>query len=323
MQWNWEVSSEPTRWYGAWQATRGRSRLLDQVALEDRSCFEEIDRSIPEAAREAWWSDWIVEAGTARAAELSSASWPRWIHPSIDSQSLIQRIEQNWDRIDCQAIERQLELRSRPIREFWDGYGRALVRQVERRTGCPVGDRPVQVWLLMPHTGGGGWASVASHWTRIDQPHLADQIAWEAMLTNSNPQLPELLRLLWLGIQPSLWRQGVQSVLQPQPLRDPRRTRNWLHLLAAAMVPLVLEAGERLELSGPAGELLEPALAAWWPPAWEEPFHSGDRSREIATEQLASLVRKFWDHEETGSWVASCQAMQDEPLPGWRPSSGW
>ena len=316
MQWIWEASSEPTRWYGAWQATRGRSLLLDQVAHEDRRCFEEIERSLPEEAREAWWSDWIAEGGTRRAAELSPASWSRWIHPSIDSQSLIQRIEQHWDRKDHQAIERLLELRSRPIREFWDGYGRALVRQVERQTGCPVGDRPVQVWLLMPHTGGGGWASVASHWTGIDQPHLADRIAWEAMLTNSDPKLPELLRLLWLGIQPSLWRQGVPCVSQSQPLQDPRRTRDWLHLLAAAMVPLVLEAGERLELSGPAGEMLEPALAAWWPPAWEEPFQSGDRSREWSTGRLAGLVRKFWDRQEPRGWVASCHAMREEAQLG-------
>ncbi|MFM8408296.1 MAG: hypothetical protein ACKN94_13340 [Pirellulaceae bacterium] len=328
MQWIWEVSSEPTRWYGAWQATRGRSLLQDQVAQEDRIGFEEIDRLLPQEAREAWWSDWIAEGASRTAAEFSPASssyvsWSRWIHPSIDSQSLIDRIEQNGARKGGEATERPLELRSRPIRELWDGYGRALVRRVERGAGCSVGDRPVQVWLLMPHTGGGGWASMAPHWTRIDQPHLADRIAWEAMLTNSNPKLPELLRLLWLGIQPSLWRQGLPCVRHTQTLHDVRLTRDWLLLAAAAMVPMVLEAGESLELSGPAGELLEPALAAWWPPAWEEPFHSGDRSRELAIGRLAELVRKFWDRQGPGGWIPCCQAMMAEPSPGWRPPSGW
>jgi hypothetical protein len=282
------------------------------VAPEDRSCFEEIDRSLPEEAREAWWSDWIAEGASGRASEFASASASGWIDPSIDPQSLIPRIERNWARKDCQETERQLELRSRPIREFWDGYGRALVRQVEKRAGCPVGDRPVQVWLLLPHTGGAGWASMAPHGPCIDQPDLVDRIAWEAMLTNPNDRLPELLRLLWIGIQPSLWRQGVHRVLPSQPLDDPRLIRARLHRAAAAMVPLVLEAGERLELSGPAAELLEPALAAWWPPAWEESFHPGGRSRELAIGRAAELVRKFWDRQGTGGWITCCQAMMAE-----------
>jgi hypothetical protein len=317
MQWIWEASSEPTRWYGAWQATRGRSLLLDQVAHEDRRCFEEIERSLPEEAREAWWSDWIAEGASRPTTDFSPSFWSRWVHPSIDSQSLIDRIERNGAARDSEAMERQLELRSRPIREFWDGYGRALVRQVERRAGCPVGDRPVQVWLLMPHTGGGGWVSIAPHWTRIDRPDLADHIAWEAMLTNPNSKLPELLRLLWLGIQPSLWRQGVQGVLHPPTLQDRRLPRIGFHLLAAAMVPLVLGAGEALELSGPAGELLEPALAAWRPPAWDALPSSGDRSPELATGRLADWVRKFWDRERPGDWVACCRAMLAEPQLGW------
>ncbi len=323
MQWIWEVSSESTRWYGAWQVARGRSLLPDQVAPEDRSCFEEIDRSLPEEAREAWWSDWIAEGASRPEMEISPACWSRWIDPSIDCQSMIDRIERKWTPENSEATERQLELRSRPIRELWDGYGRALVRQVERRAGCPVGDRPVKVCLLMPHTGGGGWVSIAPHWTRIDQPHLADRIAWEAMLTNPNPKLPELLRLLWLGIQPSLWRLlGVPRVLLPKNLQDKRLPRDWLHLLAAAMVPLVLEAGEALELTGPAGELLEPALAAWWPPAWDVPSDSGDRSPELTSGRLADLVRKFWDRKGPGNWMACCQAMQAEPQPGWLQPPG-
>lgn len=329
MHWIWEVSAEPTRWYGAWQAAGGRSLLRDQVSHEDLSCFEEIDRSLPAEAREAWWSDWIAEGASRSVTDLSPSSWSRWLSPSINFQSLIDRIEPNWSPRDSEATERQLELRSRPIREFWDGYGRALVRQVERRAGCSVGDRPVHICLLMPHNGGGGWVAMAPFLARIDQPHLADRIAWEAMLTNPNPRLPELLRLLWLGIQPSLWRQGVQSVLHPQTLQDPRLPRGWLHLLAAAMVPLVLEAGEALELTGQPEELLEPALAAWWPPAWEIPSNPGDRSPEEpasgqqASGKLADLVREFWDRKRPGDWIACCQGMLAESQPGWQPPSGW
>ena len=154
----------------------------------------------------------------------------------------------NSDAMDVDGqlgIGRELRLRTRPLREQWEARGPGLLMALSRRLSWLILPRSVTVALVHPARGGGGL--IVSDTT----------ICFEAVLANPLPQLPEVVRLGWFVAQLAA-RQVLGKV------RASCKNRVYIdNLLAAALIPPVLSAGEHVELSSVDTVMIQTALRAW------------------------------------------------------------
>lgn len=159
-------------------------------------------------------------------------------------------------------LDEQLPLRARPLRERWLAIGPGLLREIERQVwqNSPPNDwwpSSVTVSTVQPLTGGGGG---------FDPD--ADSIWIEAMLTDADPSIPEVLRVVWL----------VTSLAIETHIRSRTGQRMISNAWSLVSVPLVLSAGSHLEMfhgdqlpiaqavgmwRGGSAETIE-ALDRWW-----------------------------------------------------------
>ncbi len=140
----------------------------------------------------------------------------------------------------------EMSLRSGPMRQLWEAYGPGLLRLIERQTGQDVMVEDASVVLVQPILGGFGYAHLSGN--RI---HL------EALLTHSDPELPESLRIAWLLSQLDLDRPEFSEQINAHRLRS---------VAGLAMLPAILCAGEELELCRFSPELLTKAIELWFCP---------------------------------------------------------
>ena len=159
-------------------------------------------------------------------------------------------------------LSEQLDLRARPLRERWDTVGPGLLREVGQQIWeeSPPSDwwaSKVTALTVQPIRGGDGGLNAAQR-----------RIWIEAMLTDVDPAVPEVLRLGWL-----ISRVAIESYM-PDRSFDPFLCKAW----SLVSVPLVLASAERLELI-PSGSLpirramelwqfgdaqISESLEAWW-----------------------------------------------------------
>lgn len=144
-------------------------------------------------------------------------------------------------------LGQQLELRAKPLRDRWQTYGPGLLREVERQIwqNSPPGDwwaPRLSVCLVQPVLGGdGGYdANSAKIWI-------------EAMLTDVDPAVPEVLRVAWL-----ITRMAIETHTRERS-SDQSLARPW----ALASVPLVLTAAAELELISPGPPPVQRAMQLW------------------------------------------------------------
>ena len=152
-------------------------------------------------------------------------------------------------------LEKELSLRAEPIQMQWEARGAGFVQAVERMLGVPQSAAAeslhLDVALVYPVCGGFGASYPAQ---RV--------VYWEALFTDVEPRLPELLRLGWL-----VTRQLIAEQWAPVALAD--ATAASIMGLAAAAVALT--AGEDLELARDDRATLELALKTWRPPQADGP----------------------------------------------------
>ncbi len=161
-------------------------------------------------------------------------------------------------------IEQELALRSGPIQTQWEARGPGLVRSIERLTGAATANWnavPLDIALVYPVCGG------------YARSYPAAQVAiWEAVLTDVEPRLPELLRLGWLVAQQIFWTHLVGQT---------EMTRPEFETLGLAAAAVTLTAGEELELARDDRATFELALKTWRPP-----------QTDVST--TAALVSDWW-----------------------------
>ncbi len=147
-------------------------------------------------------------------------------------------------------LSEQLELRGRPLRERWDTYGEGLLRGVERQIW---NNSPPEDWwtgrtvglLTQPLVGGFGGIG--------DNESLPHRFWIEAMLTDADPAVPEVLRIAWLMTSLAIENHtqgrstGTSTVLP------------WHY----ASVPLVLAAAADVELVAADDLPIERAMGLW------------------------------------------------------------
>ncbi|NNE00515.1 MAG: hypothetical protein HKN47_24635 [Pirellulaceae bacterium] len=172
-------------------------------------------------------------------------------------------------------LTEQLALRGRPIRDLWDTVGPGLLSNIAKQiwVGSPPNDwwpPRVDAVLVQPMRGGDGGFDSAAHKFWI-----------EAVLTDSDPDVPEVLRVAWLVTQLAVETQTLERSSERTSERS--GTLPW----SIGSVPLVLSAGKYLDLvKGP--ELpIQAALQHW----------------RLGDANTAAVVTRWW------------QAWQKDPTP--------
>ncbi len=126
----------------------------------------------------------------------------------------------------------QLELRARPLKQHWEMVGPGLLGNIQRQVwgdSLPDDWWPTRVdgLLVQPMRGGDGGYDT-----------LAGKFWIEAMLTDVDPAVPEVLRVAWLVTQ-----LAIESHFRDKS-GDQTLARAW----SLASVPLVLTAAAQLDL---------------------------------------------------------------------------
>ncbi|TWU45643.1 hypothetical protein Q31b_08190 [Novipirellula aureliae] len=130
-------------------------------------------------------------------------------------------------------LEDQLELRARPLRDHWDSVGPGLLHQIAKQIWQDTVPKTwwpprVNALLVQPMRGGdGGFDSGGS------------KIWIEAMLTNADPRIPEVLRVAWL-----VTRLAIEQHLSEKPVTQVGLCEAW----SFAAVAITLNAAAELEL---------------------------------------------------------------------------
>ncbi len=143
-------------------------------------------------------------------------------------------------------LAEQLSLRIGPIRDRWDTCGRGLLRWI----GIEIWEQPPDDWWIsttivntaQPVRGGDGGTDSKS-----------GKIWIEAVLTDIDPEIPEVLRLTWLITSLAMERYLARG------LADQSTARLWRF----ASVPLVLAAGVELDLIRSPELPIQKALELW------------------------------------------------------------
>ncbi|TWT93758.1 hypothetical protein [Stieleria varia] len=143
-------------------------------------------------------------------------------------------------------LEAQLELRANPLKTKWETCGPGLLIQSAALiwdSTPPTGWWPAKIhgWLVQPIRGGDG------------QFDAKTQRFWiEAMLTDGDPRIPEVLRVGWLVTQLAIARNSGTKVA------DSSGRMPW----GLGTIPIVLAAGAELDLVH--GPLPIADTVRWW-----------------------------------------------------------
>ena len=142
----------------------------------------------------------------------------------------------------------QLHLRYGPLRARWDTCGVGLLRMISTRLWgaeqIPESYWPDAISLVMVQPTRGGDGGVAAK---------AGRVWMEAVLTDVDPEIPEVLRLAWFVSSIPLQRSMDHSTLDAS-------NRVALNL---ALVPLTLEVGREFDLIKTTDLPIEKTLGLW------------------------------------------------------------
>lgn len=169
-------------------------------------------------------------------------------------------------------LQEQLGLRGRPLRDRWDTFGPGCLREIERLVwrSSPPGDWwPPRVtgFLVQPIRGGDG-----------DWDGPGGRFWMEAMLTDADPIVPEVLRVAWL----------VCSVAIENHCRSRSGETNLMSAWKLASVPIALQAGRAVELVAADSLPIDRAMAQW----------------HVASESVADVLSQWWN-----DWQSSQTAL--------------
>jgi len=179
-------------------------------------------------------------------------------------------------------IIEELPKRIGPLQELWNSYGAGLMLQIGQVTDPALIAKHAIVIPVQPLVGGHGDVLLQSNRCWI-----------EAVLTNNNPSLPEVVRLAWLLAQ-------LESEIPIHGELVNTGRLPWISSLA--MLPPVLLAAEELELCLFTEDQLLLAIEKWWIPnptshslvetilSWWDTYSSTRPSWRIALTALDKLL---------------------------------
>ncbi len=254
---HWIANSQASHLYAA--AAMIANRPLVDVALFEslREVVSELQHELAGGSleRDTFFSLAIPLAQHAVAPrDLAQTVCKKWLGPTF-IESIMSRLAvalaelfHAGDRAQPKLAD-ELKLRGGPLREQWETYGPGLLAGIARRIEPELFVERANVLLVQPISGGGGTAYPQTN-----------SVAFEAVLTNAQPQLPEVLRLAWLLAQLNLDLPRYSERLEAS-----RRDR----VLRLSILPVVLETAADLELTTYSPDRLAQAALAWGAPLFE------------------------------------------------------
>lgn len=254
---SWNTANRATYWHTADRALAGAPFVDSKLAAATRPHVDRLAAAIRAAGCDAatFFAQLLPRA-------VSGASTLDTLRTSLATECLPE-IESALTAIEravaaaLPRLDQELSLRAQPIQMQWEARGPGFVRNVERLLGTPI-EAPaadllrVDVALVYPVCGGFG-ASCAAQ--RV--------VYWEALLTDVEPRLPELLRLGWLVTQQLLSAQVAKT--------DVSAGDALARVISLAAAAVALTAGEDVELARDDRGTLELALKTWRPPQADGP----------------------------------------------------
>lgn len=253
------------RWIASTRASwaHAAAALASGVALADEAVAEKLAPGVSmlqkwldeQAVPKTFWEHLPpLAAGIVRNDELAGVALTKTIGRDRAESSknwlaaLLREIELPWTQQFPELTE-QLALRAQPLREQWDARGAGLFRSLAHLTEPGLLVEQADVILVQPVLGGGGMPQVAYNSVRL-----------EAVLTNPQPELPELLRLAWLVAQLNLDLPIYRELL---PSASAAKECTPADVCGLAMLPPILSAAEDVELARFEPSTARRALSGW------------------------------------------------------------
>ncbi|MCA9162101.1 MAG: hypothetical protein KDA62_03950 [Planctomycetales bacterium] len=290
-QLTWHASLPASRLHAAWAAAAGRAivdpTLRERVAQPGLALAREM-AACGWPAEAAWTHLVALSPGVPNPRELAELVWRKLRGGSCPNEAAV-AISGHLRAIlsagdDEAQSARQLELRTRPLREQWEARGPGLMRALADFTEPDLLVERADVLVVSPATGGDGRAHALYNSVRI-----------EGLLANADPRLPEVVRLGWLLAQLNLELPIFSE--QVDQRRLPR-------LGELATLPAILRAAEEVELARLDAATVQLALDSWHitaPPLAE----------------LPALLLSWWSTYQAGRprWAIALRAL-DQMLTG-------
>ena len=186
----------------------------------------------------------------------------------------------------------QLDLRGRPIREHWDTVGPGLLGSIAKQiwANSPPADwwpTKVNGVLVQPMRGGDGGIDVESCKFWI-----------EALLTNVDPQVPEVLRVAWLVTQLAI------EIHTQERSSENSGSIPW----AIGTVPLVLTAAKDLEILRGDELPIESAMQLWG----------------LGDHNVAKIVSQWWQQQQKSPtpMPVGLKQLDQMLIPSRQPKTG-
>ncbi|QDS97622.1 hypothetical protein [Adhaeretor mobilis] len=172
----------------------------------------------------------------------------------------------------------QLAVRGRPLREQWESRGPGLLRALGRMSDPGVVPESAEVVLVSPYVGGHGTAHSRNN-----------RLVCEAVLTNPEPNIPEVVRLAWLLAQLNYDLPSFTDRVSPSRLAV---------IAPLANLPAALAAGEEVELTRLDEQHVQLALEVWHLPAAKR-------------ENAAGTLLQWWEvvQSSNDSWAVALAAL--------------
>ncbi|QDV25001.1 hypothetical protein [Aureliella helgolandensis] len=137
----------------------------------------------------------------------------------------------------------EMRVRTGPLKLQWDARGPGLLHTIGRFTVPDLIVESARILLVQPILSGAGYVHF-----RTNRVHT------EALLTDDDPELPEILRIAWMLAQLDFERSVYVDLVN----------RRRLNLLAGlAMLPAALMAADYLEMGHYSTQSLRKALVQW------------------------------------------------------------
>lgn len=226
----------------------------------------------------------LVERVLARKAGMARVSEPLLQRLTGRVRELEVAYRNYFARRKGPPLVEEIELRSQPLRQQWQAYGPGLLHQIGRSTEPELLAESAEVVLVLPAIGGHGVAHLGNN-----------RVTLEAVLANSVPELPEVVRLAWLLSQ-------LQIDLPRYSERIDRDRHDWVAM--HALLPPTLSAAREVEIVGGGIDITLLTLNAW---------HVGD---EASRASRANILADWWRayEENPPSWPVALAAL-DALLP--------
>lgn len=298
MQINWTLNRDLSAMHAAWcithfpEATSHCSGALRTSATE----ISDLASTFLTAETRFWETILTLTIDGERNAELASRLILRLLGnakrpPEVASETAarVTRLEQAF-QLAYPKYQEEIVLRAEPLKQLWEAHGPGLLFQIGRLTSPELLVESASIVLVQPILGGAGYAHL-----QFNRAHL------EAVLTNSDPRLPETLRVAWLLSQLDFERPVHSELINSHDIR---------RIAGFAMIPPTLIAGAELGLCEYSLQSVELAIQLW---------HADllcHRSESPPVAALSQVLMTWWETYEVGKpeWRIALTGL-DRMLP--------